>query len=1247
MRGTSTPMQILPRLLLVALPAVVAGRLSAAELDGLLDRASSLYAEDRVVEAIELLVDEVRAGAAALPDLTGEVASARADELEVALLLAGRWAREMGNPAWFAAALQGVDVAPLHGALHARIAWLTDRADIRLGPLVDWRLCGPFDNERGQGMLSATPAERDPGAEAHDGKVREVVWRTMPGVPPGNGVLRLRRLFDPHAQSAFVLRTWVESDVDREVLLLLGASEEVRVWCAGELVLEALGEHAFEPDSFCVRLSLRGGWTELLVKVGSLDGSPNLVARFAEPGTGAPLRLAVRSEAPDGVAPLVPSDPGGRAEGLERAPRPGAATRYADAADAESLWRRALLVAEAPDRPLHLRPGLEDVERARALRAPASLRDDLLRLELIRERGASRVEEDVNPWLRAVHAALAEHGALPRLLRLRARHAWQNQPTYARAVADLRRARRANPGSVPARMELSMVLNRMGQGALAEGIERELLADAEITRWPEVALRLARRVPRGERRDELLAAAVRSGEGEAIERLAENARLAGERSAEATLEVLAKKLEHHPWSTTARRAAAQTLLVQGHAREALAVLAEALELAPERAALHAARARAHLALGETELAISALEDELAVDYGADDERRLLEHLQRLGATPFHEPFREPLDALLARLPDRPAVDPSVAGREVLLSRVVVQVNPDGTAKRYHRMVERVLSEAGARELDRRAWRVWPGEEEIRVLTADVRRPDGRVEPARTGRTGPRGYLGIDLPPLEAGDVVDLEWRHDDLTTTFFGNYFGFEAALSPDLRLPVRESEVVLIVPDSYPVHLHQRGFDGVFTTERGEGTTTHRWRVTDLEPRPAENLMPPPQEDAPTIQASSYGSWDDFGSWWWNLIEDEIRVSPEMAAKVAELVAGEETPLGKLRAVYDFVVTDIRYNAWEFGVHGYRPYSAPVIFSRRFGDCKDKAILLRAMLSEVDIEAWPVLIRAEGRRFEEDHTLALVSHFNHCIAYVPAQEGVPEMFLDGTARLHPLEVLPDSDRGAKVVVVRDDSIEPARIPFSAPEANRLEEKIRVDLTVDGPPAVELVRRARGRWDPRERYRFTGSEEERAETAERMLGGLFGALAGEPEAEYPDLEDLGQEIDMRFEVTVEKVSRPTEDGFELPTSFDELELLRSVASETERETDLLLDVPWSRASEVEYVLGEGQRLGELPAPVAVETPDARYERAVEATPTGVRVKEEFTLKTHRVPRDRYAAFRELCRAVDEAQGASIEVEVGQ
>lgn len=1212
--------------------------------------AAEAWARDEPHLALSAIAAHVRGAAPRLADLAPDAAAQLADELEVLLVWAAQVARTIDDPAALARLLEGVAVAPEHGALWARLAWAQRAALEQLAPLVAWEFVGPFDNERGRGMTRPTAAEQDMGAASYPGKLREVAWRALPDVPPVSGVVRFDRLLHPVDQCCVVARSWVESDVERDALLVLGAAEELRVWVAGEAVYEALGEHSFAPDRACIPVRLAAGWTELVLKIGGQDDAPAFVARFAEPGSGAPLRLAQVAAPPAGVAPMALENPGRDIGAPRSVARPGAWARYADAEDAAGLFRRGLLEQDAQAAPRAARPGAAAITAACAA-APESFVYELQRLLSLRVEGAIRVEEDLTPFLTGIDRLLARRGDLPLLLRWKAWHASENQPTYERALALLERAIDVNPGSVPARFQRINVLQRMGQTARARAEAGALTRDPAIADWPMYALGLARDLPGADpRREQLIAAARDAGLAEAIGVAAADRRLrADDRSVEAVREVLAERLALDPWSVHSMRDAAELLIAMGHGHEALAVLDDALALCPERPALWRWRARAFLATGASELAAGALERELELDYTAQDEKRLLEHLNASGsAVGFHEPFRVPLPDVLARRAGDAPVGADVAGREVLLTQLVVEVNPDGTARRYRRDVERVLSDTGARELDRRLFRAWPGEEEIRLLTADVHRLDGSVDEGRRGRSGARGYVFVDLPPLAPGDIVDLEWRHDDLRTTFFGNYFGLDSVLAPDPRLPVRESELVLIVPAAFPLYLNQRAFDGDYTVEqRADGSQLHRWRLTDVQPRRSEPLMPPALESAPRVQASSYASWEDFGRWWWGLIADEIRVSPEMRAKVAELTAGIESPLEKLRAVYDFVVTDIRYNAWEFGVHGYEPYSAPVIYSRGFGDCKDKAILVRAMLSELDIRAWPVLIRMEDRRYEEDHELALVAHFNHCIAWVPEQDGIPEMFLDGTARYHPLGTVPDGDAGARVLIVRDDGVQQARVPFPSAEQNTMRHEIVLDLSGAGRPHVVYRRIPRGRFDPRERGVFGASPEERDEEAERLMTSYFGALAGEVEARFPDVEDLTRPIEVQLAAPLESVGRPTGTGLDVPTTFDRFELLRGLASESERTTDLLLDVPWRRETRIDYRLGADARPVKLPEPVQLETADARYERTVEATDDGVRIEELFELKTHRIPVARYAEFRALAGKVDDAQRTMVEVEVRQ
>jgi len=182
---------------------------------------------------------------------------------------------------------------------------------------------------------------------------------------------------------------------------------------------------------------------------------------------------------------------------------------------------------------------------------------------------------------------------------------------------------------------------------------------------------------------------------------------------------------------------------------------------------------------------------------------------------------------------------------------------------------------------------------------------------------------------------------------------------------PVASMTFILEAPAAKKLHFHQRNLDLAPEVRRddGAGTVTWTWSLKDVEAERPEPGMPPREEIDPFVEVSTFESWDAFSSWYWNLIRHQYEVDPSILAKVAELTSGKSSEEEKVRAIYDFVTGEVRYNAWEFGVHGFKPYNAAAIFARRFGDCKDKATLLCTMLGAAGIRSRPVLIHASTNR--------------------------------------------------------------------------------------------------------------------------------------------------------------------------------------------------------------------------------------------------------------------------------------------
>ncbi|MBM3985803.1 MAG: DUF3857 domain-containing protein, partial [Planctomycetes bacterium] len=709
-------------------------------------------------------------------------------------------------------------------------------------------------------------------------------------------------------------------------------------------------------------------------------------------------------------------------------------------------------------------------------------------------------------------------------------------------------------------------------------------------------------------------------------------------------ELVRRMLAGSPFSTSRRLATAERLEHAGLLDEARELVQHALVVCPDLAPALRLRARLLERGGELDVAQADLRQVLALDPGDDKARR---HLQLLQSGVDRERFEQPWRRDAAELLGLPLPQGDGEPAEVLDRTSVWRVHSDGSEHLYEHLVLRVLSEGGVRQLD--GVPIGSRGGAVTVHNVRVLRTDGSIERAPPARGSRRWY---DLPPLRVGDLVDVEYRVDQDEPDVFGRYFGLRHEFQPDVMdglLPVRRAELVVLAPPELPVHAHERRGDALERSDRTDeqGLRELRWVARDL-PRPAdETAMPRRIELAPLVEVSTFADWDAFARWWWAFIEKEFVTTPAMRAKVAELVAGRETEADMIEAIARFVGQEVRYNAWPFGTHGYEPFSAATIFERRFGDCKDKSILLRQLLAEIGVEAVPVLIKAEYARADEPLDAALVEHFNHCIAYVQPTAERSGYYLDATADRNPVGYLRADDQGASVLHVTPQGGQVQRIPYAPPEGNALRRRWDVRLQPDGGGEVTLRDESNGSFGVRLRYRYGGEQGDLPQKLAEDLSETFGAVRV-LEASTSDLEDIGAPawLVTRFEADLLWTSAGAARALHL--GFDDLGLSR-LATEPpgERRHDLVLDRPFAHETVVTWRLPPGARLLELPPDIELSAPGLlSYSQRAREAEGGAEVERRFELHAPRIPLADYAAFREALQQVSQAEERTLVIRPG-
>ena len=156
-----------------------------------------------------------------------------------------------------------------------------------------------------------------------------------------------------------------------------------------------------------------------------------------------------------------------------------------------------------------------------------------------------------------------------------------------------------------------------------------------------------------------------------------------------------------------------------------------------------------------------------------------------------------------------------------------------------------------------------------------------------------------------------------------------------------------------------------------------------------------------------------------------------------------------------------MRYVGLEFGIHSLKPHAVREVLQRAFGDCKDKATMLVALLAEVGIDAQVALVRTADNGGLHDNVASL-GVFNHAIAYVPSLN----WWLDATATHHGPRELPEGDAGGMALRITRPALADAK-PEPLPEGVAHEHlqavKIEAKVQEDGTAILEMDFELHGR----------------------------------------------------------------------------------------------------------------------------------------------------------------------------------------
>lgn len=480
-------------------------------------------------------------------------------------------------------------------------------------------------------------------------------------------------------------------------------------------------------------------------------------------------------------------------------------------------------------------------------------------------------------------------------------------------------------------------------------------------------------------------------------------------------------------------------------------------------------------------------------------------------------------------------------------------------------------------------------------------------------------------------------------------------------QLPTLVSRYTLTLPDGWKA--------SSITFNRAEvqpqvSGTSYTWELRDLPPIADEPLSPSFVNIAPrlavnyqpsdTTQAVNrvFANWVDVSRWATSLYEPQVVIDDNVAAKTKDLTANAKNELEIIQAIGTYV-QNLQYISFDIGVgygNGFKPRPSNLVMSRGYGDCKDKANLMRAMLKLKNIEAYPVVIYSGDPNFVRKEW-ASPGQFNHCIIAVrvsPTTTGptVIEhaklgrlLIFDATDQYTPVGDLPDYLQGSLALVVAGENGGLVEMPVTPPDFNGWVRETEVNLADDGSIKGVIRERLSGQEArPVRTLMRSVSNNDFNRTIERWL--TRGATAARLDKLLPKDKQSNSAFEMDVEFSAPAYGQLMQNRLLVfkPTITSRTDSI--YLTEKERKHPVVLDSSSFREKAV-FSLPAGFAVDEVPEAVSLQTAFGNYSTSYEVKDGKLIFTRSLTTTRSTVSVERYKEVRDFFTSMLNAEQSPV------
>jgi uncharacterized protein DUF3857/transglutaminase superfamily protein len=517
-----------------------------------------------------------------------------------------------------------------------------------------------------------------------------------------------------------------------------------------------------------------------------------------------------------------------------------------------------------------------------------------------------------------------------------------------------------------------------------------------------------------------------------------------------------------------------------------------------------------------------------------------------------------------------------------------------------------------------------------------------------------------IPAADPGNIVGYEYEEEEQP-------FVLQEVWHFQESNPVREAHYTLQLPPSWEYKVTWMNYP---ETKPAQSGNQSQWVVSDVKGIKHEDNMPPWQGVAGKMivsffppggsaQNQGFQNWKQMGIWYQGLTSGRRDASPELKQKVASLTFSASSPLAKMKAIGDFAQRDIRYVAIELGIGGWQPHAAAEVFNHHYGDCKDKATLMGAMLHEIGIDSYYVVINSE-RGSVTPETPAHMGGFDHAIIAIKLPEGVADsslaatmthptigkiLFFDPTDELTPFGQLNGALQANYGLLVTPDGGELVELPKLPPAMNGIQRTAKLSLSATGTVSGEVQETRVGdrAWSQRWALRTVTKDADKIKPIETLLSHSLATFQI-TKASVGNLQLTDQPFMYNYSVVAQSYAKTAGNLLLVRPRFIGNKSSDLLETKEARKYPVEFEGPSRDTDTFEITMPAGYEVDDLPPAVNADYSFASYHSKTEVNGNTLKYTRTFEVKELSVPLSKVEDLKKLYRIIagDERNNAVLK-----